>query len=55
MKCPNCGSLNTICKDSRQHEEIRRRKYVCYNCGYIFRTIERAVVQTKQTREAADG
>lgn len=40
MICPNCGSDNTRCKDSRQLRENRRRRYLCSNCGDRFTTYE---------------
>lgn len=40
MMCPYCLSVRTGCIDSRQHEEIRRRRYQCRQCGDRFSTSE---------------
>ena len=40
MICPECGSENNNCKDSRQIRERRRRRYLCNNCGARFTTYE---------------
>lgn len=42
MKCPACGSVETVVKDSRALESqstIRRRR-VCESCGFRFTTFE---------------
>ena len=49
MICPNCGSDNNGCKDSRQLRESRRRRYQCFNCGDRFTTFERC--ETDAQRE----
>lgn len=40
MTCPNCGSENTTIKESRQLNQIRRRRYDCLNCHQRFTTHE---------------
>lgn len=42
MRCPFCGSLNTIIIDSRSKNEgvMRRRRYECNMCGERFSTME---------------
>jgi transcriptional repressor NrdR len=43
MRCPSCGSLDTLVKDSRPTEDsaaIRRRR-VCLTCNFRFTTFER--------------
>ena len=43
MRCPECGSLNTGCKDSRESKTYpgkRWRRHKCQECGEIFSTIE---------------
>lgn len=42
MRCPKCGSLNTIIIDSRSKNEgiRRRRRYECNMCGERFSTME---------------
>lgn len=40
MTCPNCGSENTGCIDSRTGKRKRRRRYVCQDCGGRFTTYE---------------
>lgn len=40
MICPYCDSDNSICIDSRQGQESRRRRYSCGNCGKRFSTRE---------------
>lgn len=42
MRCPKCGSLNTLVIDSRINvEQIRRRRrYRCNRCGQNFSTME---------------
>lgn len=43
MKCPICGQLETIVKDSRTTEDQRtiRRRRCCENCGFRFTTFEK--------------
>lgn len=43
MICPNCGSENTKCKDTRQRPGCRYRRYHCHECGKRFSTKERYV------------
>ena len=43
MICPNCGSVNTKCKDTRQRPNCRYRRYHCLECGKRFSTKERYV------------
>lgn len=42
MRCPFCGSMNTVIIDSRINvEQIRRRRrYTCNRCGQNFSTME---------------
>lgn len=42
MKCPKCGSTNTIVKDSRinDDETLRHRRHLCRDCEHRFSTIE---------------
>lgn len=40
MTCPNCGSENTGCIDSRTVPRKRRRRYECWGCGGRFTTYE---------------
>jgi len=40
MKCPECGSENTGCIDSRNGKKNRRRRYICQDCGGRFSTYE---------------
>ncbi len=47
MKCPNCGSDNTRCVDSRAVLTERRRRYKCLMCNGTFRTTERVAVYSK--------
>ena len=46
MKCPVCGSGNTLIHNTRQHGEIRRRTYLC-ECGVKFKTVEQVVESWK--------
>ena len=43
MRCPNCASLDTQVKDSRQTEDssVIRRRRVCLACNFRFTTFER--------------
>lgn len=43
MKCPHCPDTNAVCKDTRQHGDLRRRRYRCEYCGVRFTTIEMVV------------
>lgn len=42
MKCPNCGSLQSTCIDSRLSEDqaSRMRRHKCRDCGQSWPTIE---------------
>lgn len=42
MRCPNCGSLQSTCFDSRPSENhtTRTRKHRCQDCGDVWPTIE---------------
>ena len=43
MRCPECGSANLICIESREsisHPGRRRRRHKCRDCGARFSTIE---------------
>lgn len=40
MICPNCESVNTYVKDSRQQGKWRKRRYHCADCGHKFNTFE---------------
>lgn len=42
MKCPNCGSLQSTCVDSRLSEDqtIRMRRHRCRDCGQSWPTTE---------------
>lgn len=43
MKCPECGSENPRCMDSREsitYPGKRRRRHKCQSCGQTFATIE---------------
>lgn len=43
MRCPFCGSRNTICIDSRPNDSMlyrRRRRYRCNKCERRFSTVE---------------
>jgi transcriptional regulator NrdR family protein len=40
MTCPECGSDNSRCVDSRQRALTRRRRYECIRCGARFSTVE---------------
>lgn len=43
MKCPNCGSTNFSCSNSRNNADFRVRMYRCNNCEYRFKTVENVV------------
>ena len=42
MKCPNCGSDQTYCINSRSIKRgtQRRRRHRCFECDHIFGTFE---------------
>lgn len=42
MRCPDCGSFQTIVVDSRLHDELSRRyrRYICGDCGSRFTSYE---------------
>ena len=40
MKCLNCGYEKTDCKDSRENNNLRRRRYHCPKCNCTFSTRE---------------
>ena len=42
MKCPDCGSTNTKCIDSRSchDDEVQRRRLECKKCSYRFTSYE---------------
>ncbi len=40
MKCPKCGRQDVHVIDSRETNEIRRRRYVCDRCGFRWTTRE---------------
>lgn len=42
MKCPKCGSTQTMTKNSRYQKKAKgwHRKRKCITCGYTFRTVE---------------
>ena len=40
MKCLNCGYEKTDCKDSRENNNLRRRRYHCPKCNFTFSTRE---------------
>lgn len=43
MRCPECGSYNLGCKDTREsktHPGRRARRHKCQDCGHRFSTIE---------------
>lgn len=41
MKCPACGSLDTLVFDSRPHDGTIRRRRRCRGCEHRWSTIER--------------
>ncbi len=45
MKCPFCGSENTIVKDSREYNDgiSIKRKRACLNCNAKFTTLEQVL------------
>lgn len=60
MKCPFCGSEQTSVADSRDHEDMIRRRRECLTCRKRFTTYERAegldlkVIKKDGTRESFD-
>ena len=40
MICPKCGYDHSACKDSRQRQMWRWRRYECLACGERFTTVE---------------
>ena len=50
MRCPNCASYQTKCKDSRQAGDIRRRRYICNDCGTRFDTGEEICLSPAQIK-----
>lgn len=40
MKCPNCGSPNYRCYNSRVFDDQRYRYHKCANCETKFKTVE---------------
>ena len=40
MICPKCKSKNVYIHDSRQIEDLTRRRRWCAECGYRFTTFE---------------
>lgn len=61
MKCPECGSENLGCVDSREsiaYPGRRRRRHKCKNCGQAFATIEIAMEEYEKltaSRATMDG
>lgn len=56
MKCPKCGSMDTVLKDSRKDGYYQRRKRACKACGHKFKTIEYYVpLWAEKMKEAKDG
>ena len=54
MKCPECGSENTVCIESRAIKEgcRCRRRYACRSCGHRFSTREMYVEEAKALERA---
>ena len=40
MKCPKCGSTDSRCWESKNHEEYRHRRYTCNSCSTKYGTRE---------------
>ena len=51
MICPECGSDNSSCLDSRQVGVHRRRRYKCQNCEARFTTWEIPATRLEAARE----
>ena len=51
MVCPECGSENTYCKDSRQNKNRRRRRYQCADCNVRFTTVEVYATRLDEARD----
>lgn len=53
MKCPKCGSTQTMTKDSRYRKKSKgwHRKRKCLTCGYTFRTVETVTPSSFETFE----
>lgn len=45
MKCPHCGAPKSVVIDSRQRktENVRYRRYACYECNRNWTTMESPV------------
>lgn len=57
MRCPECGSYNIGCKDSREsitYPGKRRRRHKCLSCGQGFATIEITVEEYQALTAAAE-
>lgn len=53
MICPDCGSRDLYCVDSREMRgNKRRRRHRCLNCDYRFSTIE-IIVDTETLKDPA--
>lgn len=51
MICPYCGQEQSICIDSRQHGEVRDRRYECLSCGQRYGTKEKTVVRSSRRKK----
>lgn len=51
MICPYCGQEQSICIDSRQHGEVRDRRYECLSCGQRYGTREKTVVRAPRRKK----
>ena len=40
MVCEKCKSANVLVIDTREHKNVRRRRYKCSDCGGRFSTLE---------------
>lgn len=53
MICPECGSTNLYCIDSREMRgNKRRRRHKCLDCDYRFTTVE-IIVDTETLKDKA--
>lgn len=51
MRCPKCNGNDVCVTDSMTSDDNKvRRRRKCSNCGFIFRTIEVIVDETKGTK-----
>lgn len=51
MNCPECGSNNVYCVDSRDKETHLKRRRECLECFYRFNTLEITEAEYKALKE----